>query len=208
MKNLFLILIILTLNNSASAGFFGDVFKELFGDVEKPPKSIYKPDEEYKQRVDNVRCKVEYTKLDLITGAEEEVKVTTQIYILGSYMVSLMTKAIRRLADKITYVVNDSKHNAIVNITEVSCKDRRPYLYLMQPIKNEYRWSEYKICEDELNEYLVYLLDDSSKKEYVDNSVEQYNVSKGYNVHKDRLIKDYKELDYEKYCKDYFDWDY
>jgi actin-related protein len=92
------------------------------------------------------------------------------------------------------------------NITEVSCKDRRFYSS-QRLINSGHRWSEYKICEDEHNLYLLDLLDDSSKKAYLDESSKIYNVIKGYNVHKDRLIKNYEELDYEKKCKDYVDWD-
>jgi hypothetical protein len=149
---------------------------------------------------------VEYTKLDLSTGAEETIKITTQINLLNFDIVSLMTNAIRNLADKITYLASERVHNAIVNITEVSCKDRRPYFSKMNHFEVENRWSEYKICEDYHSIYLVDLLNDYSKKAYVDDSNKQYKVNKGYNVHKNRLIKDYEELDYEKKCKDYFDW--
>jgi hypothetical protein len=149
------------------------VFLTFFGDSKKPPSSTKRG------KVNNVRCMVEYTKLDLITGAEKTIKITTQINILEFDIVSLMTQAIRNLADKITKLVNASKHNVLVNITEVSCKDRRFYSS-QRLINSGHRWSEYKICEDEHNLYLLDLLDESSKI---------YNVIKGYNVHKDRLIK-------------------
>jgi hypothetical protein len=96
---------LLTFSNTAYGGFFGDIIKDIFGEPDESPFA------EKRGGVDNVRCMVEYTKLDLITGAEKTIKITTQINILEFDIVSLMTQAIRNLADKITKLVNASKHN-------------------------------------------------------------------------------------------------
>jgi hypothetical protein len=173
----FLILLtILTFSNTASAGFFGDVFKELFGEE----YSI-----EERGGVNNVRCKVEYTQLDLATGLEKKIKHTEQYPMVnmveGDDLLYLMAQD---LTDKINIWLKESKNNIITNMTIINCKERRLYGNSLIILINEQRWSEYKSCPDEYNIKLVDFLD--RPKQW------------GYNVNKEKLIKDY-----EYGCKNY-----
>jgi hypothetical protein len=174
----FLILLtILTFSNTASAGFFGDIFKELFGEEH--------PLEEH-GGVNNVRCKVEYTQLDLATGLEKNVKHTTQFevrYIAKDTNIIYLTT--QDFTDKINDWLDESKNNVVSNMTGINCKERRLYVSKLLLWNNEHRWGKYKSCEDEYNLELMNLLD--------------YPKQWGFNVHKERLIKDYDEG-----CKNYY----
>jgi hypothetical protein len=173
MKKIFLILfILLTFNNSASAGFFGDIFGN------------FKNEE--RGGVNKVRCKVEYTQLDLSTGLEKTVKHTAQYRILRiAYGTNSVYLSAQDLTNKINIWLNESKRNFITNLTVINCKERRIYGSKIFPLFiNEQRWSEYKGCADEFNIELINLL--------------EHPKQWGYNVHKDRLIKDYEEG-----CKNY-----
>jgi hypothetical protein len=185
-------LTLLTFSNTVSAGFFGDIFEVVFG----------KSDEETGEEpwikghgsIDEVRCKVEYAQLDLTTGLEENVKHTAQ-YDLGDlagdynsggitgneYVLYL---AAQDLTDKINIWLNENPNNVITNLTIINCKERRPYFSKFFLWHNENRWSEYKGCPDEHNIKLIDFLD----------KPEQW----GYNVNKERLIKEYEDG-----CKDY-----
>jgi hypothetical protein len=168
-------LTLLTFSNTAFAGFF----KDFFGGFKKP-SLVHKGD------VNNVRCMVEYTQLDLATGLETVVKHTEQYplpgMVAGDDVLSLLTQD---LTDKINIWLNESKRNVITNLTVINCKERRNYIHKIFAWKSEKRWSEYKGCPDEFNVELIDLLDRPNQL--------------GYNVHKERLIKDYEDG-----CKNYF----
>jgi hypothetical protein len=174
---MFLILLtILTFSNTASAGFFGDIFKELFG--EEHPL-------EERGGVNNVRCKVEYTQLDLATGLEKNVKHTTQFevrYIAKDTNIIYLTT--QDFTDKINDWLDESKNNVVSNMTGINCKEKRFYTNQTSVWKSKQRWEEYKSCEDKYNVELINLLE--RHKQW------------GYNVHIERLIKDY-----EVGCKNY-----
>jgi hypothetical protein len=180
-SKIFLILLtLLTFNNSASAGFFGDIFKDIFGD---DYGDMFKPN---RGGVNNFRCKVEYTQLDLSTGLEKKVKYTEQIpkieFAAGNSLLYLMAQY---LTNKINIWLNESKRNFITDLTVINCKERRLYGSKIFPLFiNEQRWSKYKGCPDEYNAKLIDFLD--RPKQW------------GYNVHKERLIRDYEDG-----CKDY-----
>jgi hypothetical protein len=71
-------------------------------------------------------------------------------------------------------------------MTIINCKERKLYV---SPLvwNNRERWGEYKGCADEYNVKLIDWLE--RPKQW------------GFNVHKERLIKDYDEG-----CKNYY-WD-
>jgi hypothetical protein len=170
---------LLTFSNYSSAGFFGDVFEVVFG------KSIKTDDESI---VNNVRCKVEYTQLDLNTGLEKKIKHTDQYATFDSPETdSILYVLTQDLADKINKWLNESKENIITDLTIINCKERRLYYRysrLLYFFSTRERWSEYKGCPDEYNVKLIDFLD--RPKQW------------GYNVHKERLIKDYEDG-----CKNY-----
>jgi hypothetical protein len=176
---IFLILFtLLTFSNVASASFFSDVFsdvfKELFGESDKSPWN------EKRGGVNNVRCKVEYTQLDLATGLEKTVKHTVQYEI--RYLAidtNVMYLSVQDLTSKINDWINESKNNVITNLTGINCKERIFYINQINTWKSELRWSKYKSCADEFNAEFMNLL----------NRPKQW----GYNVHKERLIKDYDD---------------
>jgi hypothetical protein len=168
---------LLIFSNTASASFFSDMFRVFFGDIEKPSEII-----ENHGSVDNVRCKVEYTQLDLATGLEKTIKHTDQYNIVDIAIgEDVMYLSAQDLTDKINIWLNENKNNVIADLTIINCKERRVHtskFSLVPMFKYEYRWSEYKGCADEFNIKLIDFLD--RPKQW------------GYNVHKERLIKDYK----------------
>jgi hypothetical protein len=179
-SKIFLIsLTLLTFSNTASAGFFDDIF-DFFGIDKNPPSTIKRGDVNY------IRCKVEYTQLDLSTGLEKTVKHTVQYdtYDIPSKGDTLHLSA-QDLTDKINIWLNESKRNVITDLTVINCKEKRLYLHKIFIWKSEYRWSKYKSCPDEFNIQLMDWL--------------EYPKQWGYNVNKDRLIKDYEEG-----CKNHF----
>jgi hypothetical protein len=165
-------LTLLTFSNTASGGFFGDILKDIFGDFKKASTTE-------RGNVNNVRCKVEYTQLDLATGLEKTVKHTTQFFLLhlphGGNVCYLSTQD---LSDKINIWLNESPNNVVANMTVINCKERRLYVSKIS-FSNELRWNEYKSCDNEFNAHLVDWLERPKQL--------------GYNVHKERLIRDYKE---------------
>jgi hypothetical protein len=168
-------LTLLTFSNTAFGGFFGDIF----GDFKKTSTTE-------SGGVNNVRCKVEYTQLDLTTGIEKNVKHTVQ-YEVGYIAVgdSVMYLSAQDITEKINIWLNESPNNIITDLTVINCKERRLYGSKIFPLFiNEQRWSKYKGCEYEFNIKLIDLLE--RPKQW------------GYNVHKERLIKDYEEG-----CKNY-----
>jgi hypothetical protein len=173
-------LMLLTFSNTAFGGFFGDIFKDIFGD---DYEDMFKPK---RGGVNNFRCKVEYTQLDLSTGLEKKIKHTEQIpmfeFVTGNSLLYLMAQY---LTNNINIWLNESKRNFITDLTVINCKERRLYGSNIFPLFiNENRWGEYEGCPDEYNAKLIDFLD--RPKQW------------GYNVHKERLIRDYEDG-----CKDY-----
>jgi hypothetical protein len=171
-------LTLLTFSNSASGGFFGDIFKDFFGDFKKPSTTE-------RGGVNDVRCMVEYTQLDLSTGLEKTVKYTVQYDLMGMVGTNLLSLMAQDLTDKINIWLNESPNNVITDLTIINCKERRLYGSKIFPLFiNEQRWGKYKGCPDEYNIKLIDWLE--RPKQW------------GYNVHKERLIRDYEDG-----CKNY-----
>jgi hypothetical protein len=171
----------LTFSNTASGGFFGDVFEAFFGDTFTGGSNKVFPSTTYSmEEPTNVRCKIEYTQLDLNTGIEKYVKYTVQQEIKyiarGSNSMYLSTQD---LTDKLNDWMKESKENIIVSMTGINCKDRTVLFLAVNPLLIGQYWGEYKSCEDKYNVELMNLLD--------------YPDQWGYNVHKDRLIKEHEE---------------
>jgi hypothetical protein len=188
-------LTLLTFNNNAYAGFFGDVYsffgKLVFGNggnkLKKPTDVLGSGD-----IVSTVRCMVEYTQLDLTTGLEKNVKHTEEYNIRslekGTYTTYLMAQDI---TDKINIWLNENPNNIITNMTIINCQEMR-FFVSVDVWKSEERWGEYKGCKDKHNVELINLL--------------KHPNQWGFNVNKERLIKDYEEG-----CKDYTQsgkWDF
>jgi hypothetical protein len=168
-------LMLLTFNNNASASFFGDIFKDLFGDTWKPNDFL-----ENSNSVNNVRCKIEYTQLDLATGLEKNVKYTAQYSVddiaKGTDVLYLLSQD---LTDKINIWLNESENNVISDMTIINCKERKFNVNQLAVWKSKMSWGEYKGCADEFNVRLVDWL--------------EHHNQWGFNVHKERLIKDYED---------------
>jgi hypothetical protein len=179
MKKLTIFLIsitLLTFSNIASASFFGDFFKGF--------KGIFNITEEEYGNVNSVRCKVEYTQLDLTTGIEKTVKHTSQFKYndLHFYMpkVNACYLSTQDFTDKMNTWLNESPNNIITNMTVINCKSRRLYsnkTRLSKIVEN--RWGEYKSCDDEFNMSLIDWLESPKQR--------------GFNVNKERLIRDYDD---------------
>jgi hypothetical protein len=177
MKKLIIFLIsitLLTFSNTASASFFEGFFKTLFGDMEKPTDIFSKSTD-----VNNVKCKVEYTQLNLATGLEKNIKHTVKYNLIElDDKDDVMYLSAQDITDKINIWLNESENNIITNLTIINCKESRFYISIAV-WESEDRWSEYKGCKDEYNIKLIDWLEHPNQW--------------GYNVHKDRLIKDYED---------------
>jgi hypothetical protein len=180
-STIFLILFtLLTFSNTVSAGFFGDIFEELFGGSGESGESETWFVKERHGDANNTRCKVEYTQLDLATGLEKNVKHTAQYengYVANGD--NIMDLSAKDLTDKMNIWLNESPNNIITNMTIINCKERKTYASMIGIINIEYRWGEYKGCADEYNVKLIDWLERPNQR--------------GYNVNIDRLIKDYED---------------
>jgi hypothetical protein len=186
MKKLTIFLIsitLLTFSNTVYSGFFGDAFKVVFGNFDEDPGED--PWIETHGLVNNVRCKIEYTQLDLATGLEENVKYTVQYDVTNmAKNEDVMSLSVQDLTDKLNDWQNKNSNNVITDLTIINCKERRLHASNFFFWHKEQRWSEYKSCADEFNVKLIDLLDKPNQR--------------GFKVHKERLIKDYEDG-----CKNY-----
>jgi hypothetical protein len=181
-KIIIFLFIVLTFNNTASGGFFGDVLELFFGNSFKEPSDSFLG---VGSNVKDVRCKVEYTQLNLATGLEKTVKHTAQYEVL--YIANgdnLMYLSAQDLTKNINIWLNENKNNVVADMTGINCKGGVQNFNIKYMLHPKVIWKEYKSCEDKYNVDLMNLLD----------LPEQW----GYNVHIDRLIKDYDEG-----CKNY-----
>jgi hypothetical protein len=88
---------------------------------------------------DQARCKVNYTRLNLITGAETNIKHTVQYTDRDSFDRNC-SDADDPLSEKIKKWVKKSKHNIAVDVTAIYCKRRTDDGIFSNT------WSDYKIC--------------------------------------------------------------
>ncbi len=151
-----ILLISLMFSNTASAGLFG-----IDGFFSKQ----------------DTRCRLEYTQLDLRTGKQKVVAITTQIddtELNNKPNVCNMCAA--NFAKKMSNWVDDSNSNVIVNLTKISFKDRDNDWGLW------HTWDDYKLCNTisivplQFTDLVVTSLRDQNKV--------------GYNVNKDRILED------------------
>jgi hypothetical protein len=135
------------------------------------------------KRTTNIRCKVEYTRLDLITGIETFKKHTAQFDLdrmsKGAKEQDICHFSIQYLAVKINDWLEKSYNNIIVNMTINNCKKKISDIPAWKIWSNGGVWGEYKSCQDEFN---IELFDEISNLK-----------QRGFNMHKSRLIKDYEE---------------
>jgi hypothetical protein len=138
---------------------------------------------------DHARCKVEYTRLNLVTGVETRKKHTYQgkdwvaendegkddndwgddyEHNCGAYAISL--------AEKITPWLRRDRKNIIVDISAMYCKTRTDDGIFSN------KWSKYKQCGLEYSQDLLWWITvtDIPKIFYTADQ-------RGYNVHRDRI---------------------
>jgi hypothetical protein len=140
--------------------------------------------EEKNGNINHIRCKIEYTQLDLNTGLEKTVKHTSQFKynVLHFYLPKADTcyLSTQDFTDKMNTWLNENPSNIITNMTVVNCKSKIVYYKQTRPLNAvEDRWGKYKSCDDEYNINLIDWLE--SPKQW------------GFNVNKARLIRDYEE---------------
>jgi hypothetical protein len=129
---------------------------------------------------ERARCKIEYTRLDLSTGLQKFVKITTQLNNTeddnGNEICDRCTP---NLANKMNDWM-DNNNNIIVNLTNVFYKQRETSLGLWHD------WSDYRVCSMpiigsfDFTKNLIALLDQNKI---------------GYNVNKNRVLEDEDEDD-------------
>jgi hypothetical protein len=119
---------------------------------------------------DQVRCRVEYTRLDLVTGIETRKKHTYQDKDWRNYPGQNCAIYAVELADKIEDWILESKHNIIVDMSAMYCKTRTDDGIFSNV------WTKYKQCD----------ISDSSWLLFQATNLSSYN-QKGYNAHKLRL---------------------
>jgi hypothetical protein len=98
---------------------------------------------------DNARCKVNYTRLNLITGVETNIKHTVQYTDRDSFDRNC-GDADENLSSKIKDWLRKSKTNIAANMTAISCKIRTDDGIFSNV------WSDYKICDDNHSIALVF----------------------------------------------------
>jgi hypothetical protein len=145
--------------------------------------------EEEKMYSSWTRCKVEYTQLNLNTGLEVVVKdiVGFDISFVPEEVVYCYS-ATQDFAEKINEWLSESDTNIVANATVTNCKTKTIWKNEDWEVWNFYdrnsgeryeaTWDKYRGCEDEISKNLV---------EWIEHPKQQ-----GFNVHKDRLIKDYE----------------
>jgi hypothetical protein len=102
---------------------------------------------------DQARCKVEYTRLDLITGIETRKKHTVQDYDYES-LEDNCSMFYDYLADKIEDWLYESKHNILVDISTMYCKTRTDDGIFSNV------WTKYKQCSASVSASLLRLAKD------------------------------------------------
>jgi hypothetical protein len=112
----------------------------------------------------------------LNTGLEKNIELTDQYPLLNMVAgVDVLYSLSQDLTDKINIWLKESPNNIITNMTILSCKERRLYRSIVTIFASEQRWTKYKSCPDEFSIRLLSLIDHPEQR--------------GYNVNKDRLIK-------------------
>jgi hypothetical protein len=119
---------------------------------------------------DQARCKVEYTRLNLVTGVETRIKHTTQESDEGNHDDNC-TWYKYPLVDKMVNWLHQDRKNIIVDLSAMYCKTRTDDGIFSN------KWSKYKQCHALDSQGL---LDTVIEPRY-------FEDQRGYNAHKDRL---------------------
>jgi hypothetical protein len=119
---------------------------------------------------DRARCKVEYTRLDLVTGIETHKKTTSQYYDEDSLEDNCDMYNIY-LADKVKSWLMEDKKNIIVDMSFMYCKTRTDDGIFSNV------WTEYEQCD-------AY---DSAEILRSTEAFMYIKEQRGYNAHKLRL---------------------
>jgi hypothetical protein len=135
-----------------------------------------------------VRCKIEFTRLDLATGLEKEIKYTSEIDLDETDYYGTTDANSQALAKQINKWLNDDYKYILSNMKRLSCKVGYRYIHYLWKWIRETRWKEYKKCDNKDNDQFI---------SYLDNS----DTRIGYNVNSKRLI----QYDYEDYCDTYME---
>jgi hypothetical protein len=117
---------------------------------------------------DQARCKIEYTRLNLVTGVETRIKHTYQEDDEDDYCGTFDGV----LGEKIQDWLMEDRKNILVDMSAMYCKTRTDD----GPFSN--KWSEYKQCGAS---------DSSSVLSWVTAGHSYLDNQKGYNAHKLRL---------------------
>jgi hypothetical protein len=166
----FLILFILLIfSNYSSASFFGDIFREIIS----THKEYFKIKSTHKEYF-AIRCKVEYTQLDLTTGLEKVIKNTIQFELEPIENLDYCYIATQDFVEKINEWLNESPNNIITNSTIILCKEKVRNVSQWVYFKSDKYWEEYKSCKDEINVKII---------DWIEHPKQQ-----GFNIHKERLI--------------------
>jgi hypothetical protein len=119
---------------------------------------------------DRARCKVEYTRLNLVTGIETHKKHTSQYYDENSLKGNCSMYAIY-LSDKIEDWLFESRHNIIADMSFMYCKTRTDDGIFSNV------WSKYEQCS----------ASDSAEILKSAESFTHIKEQRGYNAHELRL---------------------
>jgi hypothetical protein len=144
-----ILLIGLMFSNTASAGFLG--LDGFFDNTD-------------------ARCRLEYTQLDLRTGVQKIVVMTTQ-FDNGN---NVCERCAANMANKMSDWVDDSNSNVIVNLTKMSHKSRTTVIFW-------HNWTDYELCTS-IDDPLIYT-------NTIVKSLRDHNKI-GYNVNRSRILED------------------
>jgi hypothetical protein len=133
-----------------------------------------------------VKCKITFTRLDLATGIEKEIKYTSQVDLLDTDYYGTTQANSRQLALQVNEWLNRYYSYVLSNMQRLSCKVGNRYIHRIWQWKRETRWGEYKKCDNRDNDSFIKFLD--------------YPDRIGYNANSKRLI----QYDDEDYCDSYF----
>jgi hypothetical protein len=118
----------------------------------------------------DARCKIGYSMLDLNTGLDKSINITSQFDIDDDDGFDTSCRlGVGKLVDKINTEMS-SNSNVLVNMTEVYCKKRITIAVIFQD------WSTYQKCKYKYNEEMIDEL--------------RYNNRVGYNINVNRFIRE------------------
>jgi hypothetical protein len=120
---------------------------------------------------DQARCKVEYTRMNLVTGVEIRKKHTYQDDDWRNYPGENCSTYARDLAIKIENWLLESGNNILVDISAMYCKTRTDDGIFSN------KWSEYEQCGASDSWWLLTLATELKGQQN----------QKGYNAHEDRI---------------------